>query len=164
MTIMKENCQLHIGMTSDDLDVLELIRGVHSDELRRKMLKVKEPKPNELIKIAPEYVHAVDMEKNFKAVSSAHGAKATGKDSDYKKGKAKTQQQRAAEVAATKAASEGKRKSKELPCFGCGKVQAELQARRKECPNKDKTCSRCKGKCRTNKFSHAKKTPNGPCL
>ena len=69
------------------------------EELRHKMLKIKEPKPNELIKIARKYVHSVDMEKKFKAP----GAKATGKDSEYKKGKAEAQQQKAVEVTATKA-------------------------------------------------------------
>ena len=57
-------------MSSDNLDVLELIRGAHSEKLRREILKVKEPKPNELIKIACKFVHGIDMEKNFKAAWS----------------------------------------------------------------------------------------------
>ena len=124
------------------------------------MLKIKEPKPNELIKIAREYVHAVDMEKNFKAVSSARGAKATGKDSEDRKGKAEAQQQKAAEVAASKATtSNGKGKRKELPCFGCGKPQTDLHAHHKQCHNKDKACPRCKEKGRMAKFCPCKENP-----
>ena len=67
-TIMKENCKLQNGLNSNDLDVQELIRGVHSDDLRCELLKEKEPKPNKLIKIAREFVHWIEMGKNFKAV------------------------------------------------------------------------------------------------
>ena len=67
------------------------------------MLKVKKPKPNKLVKIAREFVHGIDMEKKFKVASSGRGAKA--KDSDYKKGKVESQQQKARDLADAKAAS-----------------------------------------------------------
>ena len=50
--VLKEACQLLNGITADDLDVLEILRGVHSNKLRKELLKVQTPKPNELVKIA----------------------------------------------------------------------------------------------------------------
>ena len=40
---MKEACQLLNSITSDDLDTLELFRRVHSNKLRRELLKVRNP-------------------------------------------------------------------------------------------------------------------------
>ena len=79
--VLKDACQLNNGINAEDLDVLEILRGVHSHELRKKLLEVRNPKPNELIKIARNWQHGKDMEKLFE--STARGAKA----SDYKQGK-----------------------------------------------------------------------------
>ena len=37
--VLKEQCQLPYGISSEDLDVLELLRGVSSNELRKEMQK-----------------------------------------------------------------------------------------------------------------------------
>ena len=120
---MKENCRLQNGLNSDYLDMLELIRGVHSDVLRRKNAQGKDPKPNKLIKIAREFVHGIEIERNFKAVSSAWGAKA--KDSDYKKDRAKLHQQKAQDLAAARAASPNAKnsgKDTKAAYWGCGRL------------------------------------------
>ena len=98
---MKENCDLKDGLKPDNLDVLALLQGVYSEDLRREILKEKDPKPNKLIQIARSWVHAQDMEKTFKTASSTRGARA--KDSNYKKGKAESQQQKAKDMADVKA-------------------------------------------------------------
>ena len=91
--VLKDACQLTDGITAEDLDVLEILRGVHSGELRKELLKVRDPKPNELVKIARNWQHGKEMEKLCQ--SSARGAKA----SNYKQDKAEAQQKKAAEVA-----------------------------------------------------------------
>ena len=50
--VLKEACQLLGGISTDDLDVLELLRGVHSNELRKELLKFRNPKPPELVQAA----------------------------------------------------------------------------------------------------------------
>ena len=99
--VLKEACQLLNGITTDDLDVLEIMRGVHSNELRKELLKVRTPKPNELVKIARNWQHGKEMEKLFQ--STTRGAKA----SDYKQDKNEAQQQKAKEVADAKAKGKG---------------------------------------------------------
>lgn len=37
-SIMKENCKLKDHLTTKDLDVLELLRRVHSDKIQKEML------------------------------------------------------------------------------------------------------------------------------
>ena len=76
--VLKEACELLNGITAEDLDVLEILRGVHSGELRKELLKVRNPKPNELVKIARNWQHGKEMKKLFQ--STTRGAKA----SDYK--------------------------------------------------------------------------------
>ena len=51
-TLLKENCKLEDSLLSEDLDVLELLRGVHSGELRKELLKEENPKINKLIQVA----------------------------------------------------------------------------------------------------------------
>ena len=50
---MKENCKLQKGLNGKDLDVLELLFGVHSDKLRKELLKEKNPKIDKLIQVSP---------------------------------------------------------------------------------------------------------------
>ena len=50
--VLKEACQLLGGISDNDLDVLELLRGVHSNELRKELLKFWNPKPSELVQAA----------------------------------------------------------------------------------------------------------------
>ena len=95
---MKEACQLLNCIASDDLDTLELLCRVHSNELRRKLLKVQNPTPSELVKIARNWHHGKEMEKLFQTTTC--GAKAT---SDCKKDKNDAQQKKAKEVADTNA-------------------------------------------------------------
>merc|ERR1712020_283052 len=99
--VLKDACQLNNGINAEDLDVLEILRGVHSHELRKKLLEVRNPKPNELVKIARNWQHGKEMEKLFQ--STARGAKA----SDYKQGKNEAQQKKAKEVAEAKAKGKG---------------------------------------------------------
>merc|ERR1712020_37736 len=117
--VLKDACQLNKGITAEDLDVLEILRGVHSHELRKKLLEVKNPKPNELIEIARRWQYGKDMEKQFE--STVRGAKA----SDYRQGKDEAQKAKAAEVAEAKAKDKDKGKSsdtKTFKCWGCAKV------------------------------------------
>merc|ERR1712074_162199 len=90
--VLKDACQLTTGITAEDLDVLEILRGVHSGELRKELLKVRNPKPNELVKVARNWQHGKEMEKLFQ--STARGAKA----SDYRQDKNEAQQKKAKEV------------------------------------------------------------------
>ena len=154
--MLKDACQLTDGINAEDLDVLEILRGVHSGELRKELLKVREPKPNELIKTARNWQHGKDMEKLFQ--SSARGAKA----STYKQDKAEAQQKKAAEVAEAKANGKGKgkgsnpngkgsdpKKPRTLKCYGCGKPwvgRDELKKHWLTCVAKDKICTGCKTK------------------
>ena len=50
--VLKEACQLLGGISDDDQDILELLRGVHSNELRKELLKFWNPKPSELVQAA----------------------------------------------------------------------------------------------------------------
>ena len=50
--VLKEACQLLGGISANDLDVLEFLRGVHSNELRKELLKFWNPKPSELVQAA----------------------------------------------------------------------------------------------------------------
>merc|ERR1712026_102224 len=100
--VFKDACQLNNGITAEDLDVLEILRGVHSHELRKKLLEVRNPKPQELIETARTWQYGQDMEKQFE--STARGAKA----SDYRQGKDEAQRAKAVEVAETKAEGQGK--------------------------------------------------------
>ena len=64
----------------------------------------------------------------LKAASSAQGAKA--KDLEYNKNKAKTQQQKAQELAAVKATSlniKNPGKDSKAACWGCGKALATIR-------------------------------------
>ena len=99
--VLKEACQLLDDITADDLDVLEILRGIHSNKLRKELLKVRTPKPNELVKIARNWQNGKEMEKLFQ--STTRGAKA----SDYKQDKNEAQQQKAKEVADAKAKGKG---------------------------------------------------------
>ena len=56
---MKENCKLQNVLNSEDLEVLELLRGVHSEELRKELLKEEGPKIKKLLKIAHESVQRI---------------------------------------------------------------------------------------------------------
>ena len=50
--VLKEACQLLGGISANDLDVLEFLRGVHSNKLRKELLKFWNPKPSELVQAA----------------------------------------------------------------------------------------------------------------
>merc|ERR1712020_163938 len=150
--VLKDACQLNNGITAEDLDVLEILRGVHSHELRKKLLEVRNPKPNELIEVARKWQYGRDMEKQFE--STARGAKA----SDYKQGKDEAQKAKAAEVAEAKAKGKdngkGKGKGKgsdpkKYNCWGCGKVvptRDDLTMHLPTCVAKDQVCPGCKTK------------------
>ena len=51
-TIMKENSKLEVGLLSEDLDLLELLHGVHSDKFCKELLKEKNNKIDKLIQVA----------------------------------------------------------------------------------------------------------------
>ena len=75
--VLKEACQLLKAITADDLDVLELLRGVHSKELKKELLKVQNSKPSELVLIVHNWQHGKEMDKLFQA--TAQIAKATSR-------------------------------------------------------------------------------------
>ena len=83
----------------EDLDVLELLHGVPSDELRKEPLKEKNPKINKLFQVARNWIHGVENDKNFKPAAISWVARAS---SDYKKDQAQEQQQKAQDLAAQK--------------------------------------------------------------
>ena len=137
------------GLNSEDLEVLELLRGVHSEELRKELLKEKEPKIKKLLKIAHESVQRIEMDQNFNSASNACGAKAKDQ-SDYRKDKAEGQQQKAQDVAASKAVGSnlpksGPKENKRI-CYSCGIPIKDIKYfgghRKKECPGQDKKCNR----------------------
>ena len=99
--ILKEACQLLNSIRADDLNVFEILHGVHSNELRKELLKVQTLKPSELVRIARNWQHGKEMEKLFQ--STTRGAKA----SDYKQDKNEAQQKKAKEVVDAKAKDKG---------------------------------------------------------
>ena len=101
--VLKEACQLLKAITADDLDVLELLRGVHSKELKKELLKVQNSKPSELVLIVHNWQHGKEMDKLFQA--TVRGAKAT---SDYKQDKNEAQQKRANRLQTPKPRARGR--------------------------------------------------------
>ena len=67
--VLKEACQLLGGISTDDLDVLELLRGVHSNELRKELLKFRNPKPFELFQAARNWQHGIMVPCCWKVVA-----------------------------------------------------------------------------------------------
>ena len=68
---MKENCKLQEGLSSENLDVLDFLPGVHPDELQKELLKEKNPKINRPIHIARDWIHRMEMNRKFEAAFSA---------------------------------------------------------------------------------------------
>ena len=67
--VLKEACQLLEGISANDLDVLELLRGVHSNELRKELLKFRNPKPFELFQAARNWQHGIIVPSCWKVVA-----------------------------------------------------------------------------------------------
>ena len=55
--VLKEAYQALKGITAHDLNVLEVLRGVRSNKLRKELLKVRNPKSPELFQIARNWQH-----------------------------------------------------------------------------------------------------------
>ena len=66
-TVMKENCKLQDGLSSKELDLLQLLCGVHSDKLCQELLKEINPRIIKLIQVACNWIDGVEMDKDFKA-------------------------------------------------------------------------------------------------
>ena len=64
---MKENCKLQDGLSSKELDLLQLLCGVHSDKLCQELLKEINPRIIKLIQVACNWIDGVEMDKDFKA-------------------------------------------------------------------------------------------------
>lgn len=65
----QEQCQLLEGISSEDLDVFELLRGVTSHELRKEMLKKRDPRASKLIKKPQEWEYSRQMDKTSQALT-----------------------------------------------------------------------------------------------
>ena len=76
-------CNLE-DITADDIQLLELIRGVHSFKLRQEFLRTKDPTLDGLLRIARNWQVASEVEKCIETSSSSVAARKT---SNYKKGK-----------------------------------------------------------------------------
>ena len=76
-------CNLE-DITADDIQLLELIRGVHSFKLRQEFLKKKEPTLDGLLRIARNWQLASEVKKGMDTSSSSVDARKT---SNYNKAK-----------------------------------------------------------------------------
>ena len=65
----------------------ELIRGIHSQTLRKEFLKLKDPTLEKLLKIANNWQRSADVDKNMETNATARRTKGTykkGKNNDWK--------------------------------------------------------------------------------
>ena len=76
-------CNLE-DITGDDIQFLELIRGVHSSKLRQEFLRTKDPTLDGLLRIARNWQVASEVKKGMETSQSSVDA---CKTSSYKKGK-----------------------------------------------------------------------------
>merc|ERR1712173_280841 len=99
------------AITTDDIKLLELIRGVNNFKLRQEFLGTKEPKLDDLLRIARNWHTADEVEKNMGSSTSTVNA---GKTSSYKKGKNSQWEEKAK-------SKEDKAQTKDdNPCYYCG--------------------------------------------
>ena len=80
---MDKDCQCDLEkITHKDIQMLELMRGIQSQPLRKEFLKQKDPTLETLLQIANNWQRSADVDKNME--SNVDARKAT---SSYKKGK-----------------------------------------------------------------------------
>ena len=58
-------------ITHKDIQMLEMIRGIHSQALRKEFLKEKEPILERLLTIANKWQRSADIDKNMETNSTA---------------------------------------------------------------------------------------------
>ena len=76
-------------ITKEEINLLELIRGVHNPNLKREFLKQKEPKLDDLLQIAKNWQRSSDVGRNLDTPESSTMELRKAWNSTYKKGKAK---------------------------------------------------------------------------
>ena len=110
--------------------MLELIRGINSQALRKEFLKQKEPTLDTLIQIAKNWQRSTDVTRNME---SSVGSRKTS-SSNYQKGKAKEWQSKSG---GTPAQDKSGDRTKTKQCMRCGQPPHE---NRDLCKAKDATC------------------------
>ena len=123
-------------ITAKDIRMLELIRGISSQALRKEFLKQKEPTLDTLIQIAKNWQRSTDVTRNME--SSVDSRKTSS--SNYQKGKAKEWQSKSGGAPAQDTSGDRTRTKK---CMRCGQPPHE---NRDLCKAKDATCPKCQKK------------------
>ena len=135
-------------ITEEQINLLELIRGVQNPNLKREFLKQKDPKLDDLLQIAKNWQRSSDVGKNLDTpVSSTVDSRKTS-NSTYKKGKAKDWQNKSGDKTNSNKSGGKSDKSggKDSKCHWCGQAnhpKRNGQPDRDQCKAKGVTCSKC---------------------
>ena len=132
---LASQCDL-IGMKTEDIEIMELIRNVHAPALRTKFLEVKDPKVPQLLQIAANWQRAKDVSKSMEESANIKAAKAS--TSTYKKEKEEKQKSKVQDKSTSQSQDD-------QVCWGCGgkDIHSRKNKNKDKCPGKDTICSEC---------------------
>ena len=110
-------------ITEEQINLLELIRGVQNPNLKREFLKQKDPKLEDLLQIAKNWQRSSDVSKNLDAPGSSTVDSRKTSNSKYQKDKAKDWQNKSGDKTnsnKSEGKSDDKSGGKNSKCRWCG--------------------------------------------